>query len=77
MVLTKEHMFYILLKWNLDERVWRLIMEKFVLAGKAKTVFQIIELMAKGEELKKQQSAAENKMKIIKENTYQIWPTLN
>jgi hypothetical protein len=28
-------------------------MERFVLAGKAKTVFQIIELMAKGEELDK------------------------
>ena len=28
-------------------------MEKFVLAGKAKTVFQLIELMAKGEKAKK------------------------
>ncbi|MFC1988598.1 hypothetical protein ACFLVJ_02045 [Chloroflexota bacterium] len=32
-------------------------MEKFVLAGKAKTVFHIIDLMAKGEELKKKQKA--------------------
>ena len=29
------------------------LMERFVLAGKAKTVFQLIELMAKGEKAKK------------------------
>ncbi len=32
-------------------------MEKFVLAGKAKTVFPIIELMAKREEFTKKQEA--------------------
>ncbi|MEE8414442.1 MAG: hypothetical protein V3R96_07810 [Dehalococcoidales bacterium] len=50
-------------------------MEKFVLAGKAKTVFQIIELMAKGEELKKKQKADDNKMKSLVDNTYQLWPS--
>ena len=50
-------------------------MEKFVLAGKAKTVFQIIELMAKGEELKKREQEGTGKIKSIVENTYQLWPS--
>ena len=52
-------------------------MEKFVLAGKAKIVFQIIELMAKGEELKKKQKVDDSKMKSIVDNTYQLWPPSN
>ena len=52
-------------------------MEKFVLAGKAKTVFQIIELMAKGEELKKQQKIDDSKMKSTVDNTFQLWPSSN
>ena len=52
-------------------------MEKFVLAGKAKTVFQLIELMAKGEELKKKQCADDSTMKSIVDNTYQLWPSSN
>ncbi|MFC1956523.1 hypothetical protein ACFLWZ_08455 [Chloroflexota bacterium] len=40
-------------------------MEKFVLAGKAKTVFQISELMAKGEEFTKKQET---------EKKIQLWP---
>jgi len=50
-------------------------MEKFVLAGKAKTVFQIIELMAKREELKKKQKTDDSKMKSLMESTYQLWPS--
>ncbi|MDP6126593.1 MAG: hypothetical protein QGI51_02990 [Dehalococcoidales bacterium] len=50
-------------------------MEKFVLAGKAKIVFQIIELMAKGEELDRQQEKANNTVKAIEENTYPLWPS--
>ncbi|MFC2005474.1 hypothetical protein ACFLVG_00730 [Chloroflexota bacterium] len=52
-------------------------MEKFVVAGKAKTVFQIIELMAKGEELKEKQKVDDSQMKSIVDNTYQLWPSLN
>ena len=52
-------------------------MEKFVLAGKAKTVFQIIELMAKGEEAKKKQETNDRKMKGLVENSYQLWPSPN
>jgi len=52
-------------------------MEKFVLAGKAKTVFQIIELMAKGEEFKKKQKVDNIKMKSLVESTYQLWPSPN
>ena len=37
-------------------------MEKFVLAGKAKTVFQIIELMEKGEELDNKKKLTQRKM---------------
>ena len=48
-------------------------MEKFVLAGKAKTVFQIIELMAKGEELDKKQKVTEGKIEAIKDSHYQLW----
>ncbi|MFC1995611.1 hypothetical protein ACFLVM_01885 [Chloroflexota bacterium] len=48
-------------------------MENFVLVGKAETVFQIIELIAKGEELKKKQCADDNKMKSIMDNTYRLW----
>ena len=50
-------------------------MEKFVLAGKAKTVFQMIELMAKGEELKRKQCADDSRMKSIVDNTYRLWPS--
>lgn len=49
-------------------------MEKFVLAGKAKTVFEIIELMAQGEEFKKNQKVEDKSIKSLIENTYQIWP---
>ena len=52
-------------------------MERFVLAGKAKTVFQIIELMAKGEELKKKQKVDDTKTKSIVDNTSQLWPSPN
>ena len=38
-------------------------MENFVLAGKAKTVFQLIDLMAKGEKAKKMQKTKEEKNK--------------
>ncbi|MFC1971426.1 hypothetical protein ACFLV0_05845 [Chloroflexota bacterium] len=37
-------------------------MENFVLAGKAKPVFQIIDLMAKGEEFTKKQEAERKTM---------------
>ena len=50
-------------------------MEKFVLAGKAKTVFPIIELMAKGEELKNKQRVDDNRMKSILGNAYRLWPS--
>ena len=49
-------------------------MEKFVLAGKAKTVFQIIELMAKGEEQKERVKIDDSRMKPIIDNTYPLWP---
>lgn len=52
-------------------------MDKFVLAGKAKTVFEIIELMAKGEVLAKNQEKDKNKMKLLPDSTYQIWPLSN
>ena len=52
-------------------------MENFVLVGKAKTVFQIIELMAKGEESKKKEDLVDNQMKPILDNTYQLWPSQN
>jgi len=48
-------------------------MEKFVLAGKAKIVFQIIELMAKGEELDKKQKATERKIESTRDSHYQLW----
>lgn len=48
-------------------------MEKFVLAGKAKTVFQIIELMAKGEEFTKKQEAGKKIKGIEIDNSYQLW----
>ncbi|MFC1958104.1 hypothetical protein ACFLVQ_00865 [Chloroflexota bacterium] len=50
-------------------------MERFVLAGKAKTVFQIIELMAKGEEVERKQETDNEKMKLIVGNTIQLWPS--
>jgi len=50
-------------------------MERFVLAGKAKTVFQIIELMAKGEELDKRQKVTVGKIKSMKDSHYQLWPS--
>ncbi|MFC2014441.1 hypothetical protein ACFLUP_00420 [Chloroflexota bacterium] len=52
-------------------------MEKFVLAGKAKTVFQIIELMAKGEESKKKDKVDNSKLKLTLDNSYQLWPSSN
>jgi len=52
-------------------------MEKFVISGKAKTVFQIIELMAKGEEFSKEQEAYKKKVRLIKDRSYQLWPTSN
>ncbi|MFC1955914.1 hypothetical protein ACFLWZ_05245 [Chloroflexota bacterium] len=52
-------------------------MEKFVLAGKAKTVFQIIELMAKGEEFTKMQEADRKIMGLFIDNSYQLWPVSN
>ena len=52
-------------------------MENFVLVGKAKTVFQIIELMAKGEESKKEEKVVDSQMKPIVDNTYQLWPSTN
>ena len=52
-------------------------MENFVLVGKAKTVFQIIELMAKGEEAKKKEEIADSQMKMIVDSTYQLWPSPN
>jgi hypothetical protein len=45
----------------------------FVIAGKAKTVFQIIELMAKGEELEKKQETTERKIQSIKDRYEQSW----
>ncbi len=52
-------------------------MEKFVLAGKAKTVFRIIELMAKEKELEKKEKVDDNKIKSMMDNTYQLWPSSN
>jgi len=52
-------------------------MENFVLIGKAKTVFQIIELMAKQEELQNKQKVDDSKIKSIMDNTYQLWPSPN
>ncbi len=52
-------------------------MEKFVLAGKAKIVFQIIELMAKGEELDKHREKDKSTVKSIKDSTYPLWPPQN
>jgi len=52
-------------------------MEKFVLAGKAKTVFQIIELMAKGEELKKREEKGSVEMETLLDNSYPLWPLSN
>ena len=52
-------------------------MENFVILGKAKTVFQIIELMAKGEEFNKKQEADEKKMRLIIDSYDQMWPALN
>lgn len=52
-------------------------MEKFVLAGKAKTVFQIIELMARGETATKAAEAESEQIKLRLDNTYQLWPSRN
>ncbi|MFC1983346.1 hypothetical protein ACFLV5_06160 [Chloroflexota bacterium] len=40
-------------------------MESFAISGKAKSVFQIIYLLAKGEEYSKKQEAAEKKRGLI------------
>jgi len=47
-------------------------MVKFVLAGKAKTVFQMIELMAKGEELVKKQKVAKRKIEAMRDSYNKI-----
>ena len=52
-------------------------MEKFVLAGKAKTVFQIIELMAKGETANRTPERKDELEKLTLDNTYQLWPNRN
>ena len=52
-------------------------MENFVIRGKAKTVFQIIDLMAKGEELNKKQEADKKIMGLIMDSSDQLWPALN
>lgn len=50
-------------------------MDNIILSGKAKTVFQMIELMAKGEELKNKRQVADKQMKLNLDNTYQLWPS--
>lgn len=51
-------------------------MDGFVPAGKAKTLFQIIGLVAKVEaELKKSQ--ADNNLCLTNETAYQLWPVRN
>ena len=52
-------------------------MENFVIRGKAKTVFQIIDLMAKGEEFSKKQEADKKIMGLVTDSPYQLWPALN
>ena len=52
-------------------------MEKFVIAGKAKTVFQIIELMAKGEECYKKQEVTVNQLGFFKYDSGQLRLALN
>ena len=65
-------MFCILENVHLKIELRRLNVENFVLAGKAKTVFQMIELMAKGEELIKKQKAAERKIESMRDSYNQI-----
>lgn len=69
--MTKEHMFCILEHVHLKIELRSVKVERFVLAGKAKTVFQMIELMARGEETVKRQKAAERKIKLMKESYHQ------
>ncbi len=52
-------------------------MEKFVLAGKAKTVFQIIELMARGEAATRTPAGKDAPEKLMLDNTYRLWPSRN
>ena len=52
-------------------------MEKFVIVGKANTVFQIIELMAKREEFFKKQEAEKNIMGLFSYNFEKLWLALN
>ena len=49
-------------------------MQNFVIRGKAKTVFQIIDLMAKGEEFYKKQEAEKKIMGLIVDSSDQLWP---
>ena len=51
-------------------------MERFVVTGKAKMVFQIIELLAKGEEFNKKQEL-DKKVILTRSYSYQLWPKLN
>ncbi|MFC1980907.1 hypothetical protein ACFLVN_01520 [Chloroflexota bacterium] len=52
-------------------------MENFVIWGKAKTVFQIIELMAQGEELTKKREADKKRIGLIFDSYDQLWPASN
>ncbi len=50
-------------------------MEKFVLSGKAKTVFQILELMAKGEAETKTARVEDKQQVTSKNNAYYLQPS--
>lgn len=52
-------------------------MEKFVLAGKAKTVFQIIELMARGEMEKAVLNNNNRQLELALDNSFALWPRQN
>ena len=52
-------------------------MENFVLAGKAKTVFQILELMARGEEQGRAVKNNDTLTELVLNKSIPLWPARN
>ena len=67
-------MFYIMAIVSFASKLGGMNMENFVIKGKAKTIFQIIDLMAKGEEFYKKQEAEKQIMRLIMDSSNQLWP---
>lgn len=67
-------MFFILESSAIDEGIKEVDMQKFVLAGKAKTVFEMIELMARGEREAEEREEQKRLDKLALADTVQLWP---